>query len=195
MHPPQEARRWAKFPATLLFALSVVWLVYTVSGLNPASLKDETETGLGSLRVLFEYAIIPLGSAVCGLGLLFLQRWAYLPAALLPLWPLLIATYDKVQRIDSKFGQFHQTQNMAYLGNGVLDCLAVAALWTAYLLILAYLRKSYQLLGGWNNWARASGSKGRAGRAPAPLLAGYMGQAEEGDTCWLMPETDDEEQS
>lgn len=181
-----QARRWAKFPATLLFALSVIWLVRSLFGLDPGALGSGTKTGIGALVAVYVLGIIPLGSAVCGIGLLFLQAWAYVPAALLPLWPVIAVSADKVARIDRKFAQFHQDGQIASLGNGLIDVLVVGAIWTAYAIALFYLWKSWRMRPAPWRPGRAAAEGAGAGSAP-----GTAGAAEEGEVCLLLPEVDE----
>lgn len=188
-----EARRWAKFPATLLFALSLVWLVCLVFRLEPVSPELGPKTGLGVLGVVYLLGIIPLGSAVCGLGLLFLQGWSYLPAALLPLWPLIVLSSDKSARIAHKFSQFHQTQDASVLGNGVLESLVLLSVWVVYALCLLYLWKSWQMLP-----QRRKLTLGRSGMLGASSVTAWITgdgrsavNADDGEQCMLMPETTD----
>lgn len=179
-----QARRWAKFPATLLFALSVIWLVRMLFGLDPSALGSGTKTGLGALAAVYTLGVIPLGSAACGVGLLFLQAWAYIPAAILPLWPVIAVSADKVSRIDRKFAQFHQDGQIASLGNGLIDVLVVIAIWAAYAIALTYLWKSWKMRP--SAWRPA---KGLAGGVAAAAPEG--GRVEEGEVCLLLPEVDE----
>lgn len=175
-----------KFPATLLFALSVIWLVRMLFGLDPGALGSGTKTGIGALAAVYVLGIIPLGSAICGLGLLFLQPWAYLPAALLPLWPVMVVTADKIARIDRKFAQFHQDGQIASLGNGLIDGLVVLAIWTAYGIALSYLWKSWKM-------RPAPWRPGRvnAGSGLEQTAQGAGNAAEAGEVCLLLPEVDE----
>jgi hypothetical protein len=184
-----QARRWAKFPATLLFALSVVWMVCLV--FKPAEVVPSLgpKTGVGVLSAVYLLAVIPLGSVLSGIGLLFLQAWAYLPAALLPLWPLVVLSGQKFTRVAGKFSEYHASQDVSRLGDGVIDVLVVLAFWLAYAMALYYLWKSWKMR---PQRARGPGPGGSLESfAVAGGLSASMRQMEDGEQCLLLPETDD----
>jgi hypothetical protein len=186
-----EARRWVKFPATLLFATGVLWLLQSIFLFDRAHVLQQIETFLGSARVAADFVIIPLGSVAVGMGMLFLQRWALAAGLVLPCLPLLLLSYDKILRIAGKFSESHSTGDFASLGAGVMTSLLVLALWAAYGLSIWYIRKSWRLLAGLQEWVRAPSRRG-AGSAQQEH-GEQPGEMEEGDLCLLMPEGAGEE--
>jgi hypothetical protein len=213
-----QAKRWAKFPATVLFALCVLWLVQAYTGqlASWTELKDRLETGIGVAAVLLTHVVIPLGSAIAAFGLLTLHRWAYPIAGLLPILPLVTMTTRKIERIGIKFHAFHNsadgTPDISALGGGIMDSLILLGAWCAFALMLWHLYKSWQYLypakrrqGTEVPAAQASLSAAAVGGASA--VAGGIGSSraavgansrggklDEGDedTCFLLPETQDD---
>lgn len=202
-----QARRWVKFPATILFALCVLWLVrcYMFESSNLGAIKDQIESLGGTLFVLFSYFGLPLGSAIAGIGLLTLHRWAYPLAALLPLYPMLVMTGEKVARIGSKFHEFHQSAgqlggpNSSKLGDGLLDCLLLLGAWAAIVLMVYYLWRSWQFLAPAKARRRTAADGGFAGASGALDRPGQSSASDslaavddEGDVCFLLPEVREE---
>lgn len=203
-----HARRWVKFPATILFALCVLWLVrcYMLESTDWSNIKNQIESLGGTLFVLFSYFGLPLGSAIAGIGLLTLHRWAYPLAVLLPLYPMVEMTGAKIVRIGSKFHEFHQSAglpggpNTTKLGDGLLDCLLLLGAWAAIVLMWYYLWRSWTFLAPAK--AHRNLHDGGFGAAPAPGKAhdgtvpeGFNTVAavdDEGDVCFLLPEVREE---
>ncbi len=135
--------------------------------------------------------LIPLGSIAVGLGLMYLQRWALVGGAVLPLLPLLMLSVEKGMRVDAKFEQFRATGQAGYFGDGVMTAITIAALWVLYALILVYLYKAHKILSGGEQWlARPlrDATAGASRDAAAGRTAGEVGEAAEGDYCQLFPE-------
>lgn len=201
-----QARRWAKFPATVLFALCVLWLVrcYMFEGSRLGEIKNQIETGLGAATVFFSYFVLPLGSAIAGIGLLTLHRWAYPLAALLPVYPMLDMSASKIARIGGKFHAFHESAALAggpdtsKLGDGLIDCLLLIGAWAAFLLMLYYLWRSLSYLAPAKSRHPLPMPAGLAPSATAPAGTPSIPPGaqpmldDEGDVCFLLPETRDD---
>ena len=82
-----EARRWVKFPATVLFATGVLWLMHRYFHFDMAAIGEQTKTGIGALSVIVNFLVIPLGCVIVALGLLFLLRWSLWLGMILPVFP------------------------------------------------------------------------------------------------------------
>lgn len=185
------ARRWAKFPATILFVLGVLWLLEQLFELNVAALGQQTETGLGVARAISDLLIIPLGSMIIGVCALFLQRWALWGAAILPLLPLLIKTAEHTGRAQAKFAAYRAGQGTADYGDAVMIMLLVLALWAVYALMVYHLRKALY----WNAQAR-QWLRRRAVAVPGDEGAQQLAATEPdgGDeVCLLMPDTEEDQ--
>lgn len=184
------ARRWVKFPATILFATALLWLLESYFQLDWEHLGQQTETGLGAVGAFADMVVIPLGSIAVGLGLMFLQRWALVGGALLPLLPLLVLSVEKGMRVDAKFEQFRITGQAGYFGDGVMTAITIAALWVLYALILVYLYKAHKILGGAEQWLKRPVRDATAGAARDPAAGRTAGDDEvaEGEYCQLFPE-------
>ncbi|MCC7476954.1 hypothetical protein IT575_00730 [bacterium] len=201
-----QARRWVKYPATILFALCVLWLVrcYMLESTDWSTIKNQIESLGGTIFVLFAYFGLPLGSAIAGIGLLTLHRWAYPLAALLPLYPMIEMTGAKITRIGAKFHEFHQSASQAggpnttKLGDGLIDCLLLLGAWAAIVLMGYYLWRSWQYLAPAKSRrhaaaatagaqsAAAAGNPAMPGNGTAPLVE------DDGDVCFLLPEVREE---
>jgi hypothetical protein len=190
-----EARRWVKFPATVLFATGILWLLDTYfssfeGGFGPVGQRAETLFGV--LYILLIYVVIPLGSVAVGLGMLSLHRWALSTGFIMPLVPLLIVTVDKVQRIAGKFTEYHASGSVRSFGGGVMTALLLVALWAAYGLVVLYIVKSWRLLSAAREWLRLPAGAGAAQAGVQPVTSDPA-KAEGGDFCLLMPEGETEE--
>jgi len=187
-----QARRWAKFPATVLFVLSVLWLLRSFFdfGNNPQHFQGMTHTGIGILQVLWDLLVIPVGGAVVGIYLLLRKRWAAPVAALLPLEPLVIATLDKVTRVTTQFHNYNVGGQLDAAGNGMNHLLQILAFWTVYAFMLINLWKVWTLLKSRPQWASTSG--GSILEDPSPAAQQAVRNAD-GDVCFLLPETEDVE--
>jgi len=184
-----EARRWVKFPATILLITGVLWLIRTYFELDWTRTLERTETLVGSVAVLTELVLIPLGSVVIGIGLLFLQRWALWLAYIIPLFPLVILTGEKVLRIGVKFDTYRQTSDVSEFGDGVMTALLVLALWALYVLIVLYLFKAWLQL-------KASRAWWGTRHGPGSITTGEPCEEQpelEDELCLLMPETAEDE--
>jgi hypothetical protein len=184
------ARRWVKFPATILFATGVLWLLQIIFNSDWEAIRNYWSTGAGALLVLVYMLVIPLGSVAIALGLLFLQRWALWGGAILPVVPLVLVTIDKFYRIKDKFADFRDSGNSQALGDGVMTSVLVLALWAVYALILVYLYKANKILGGAEQWLKRPVRDATAGAARDPAAGRTAGdfEAAEGDYCQLFPE-------
>lgn len=190
-----EARRWAKFPATVLLATGLLWLLQSYFALLVPDARDqigqETETFVGALYIFSSLVIVPLGSVAVGLGLLFVQRWALWGGFVLPALALVIVTVEKAAVIGRKFAEFRQAGAVSSFGGGVMTALLVLALWAVYVLIVLYLLKTLHQLNlayGYANRRTAP-----AGQLGGKSTAGNASAADDDeDLCLYMPETQDD---
>jgi hypothetical protein len=193
-----EARRWAKFPATVLLITGLLWLLQSYFALlvpdARVQIGQETETFLGALYIFSSLVIVPLGSVAVGLGLLFVQRWALWGGFVLPALALVIVTAEKAEAIGRKFTEFRQAGTVSSFGGGVMTALLVLALWAVYLIIVLYLLKTLHQLNlayGYARRRQAPASQADGSGAVPPAAAG---EGEEDDFCLYMPETQDDEE-
>jgi hypothetical protein len=187
-----EARRWAKFPATVLLATGLLWLLENYFTLNLRQIGELTETGVGMAYALLDLLLIPLGSVAVGIFLLFTQRWAIVSAVPLTFAALLIITFEKVQRYADKVSQYRTTQETAAYGDAVMTILLIIALWALFALLVLYLAKTWKHLNAAQEWLA------RPAREPQPALAAAHTPASnltlpEDDMCLLLPDCEDPE--
>lgn len=182
------ARRWAKFPATILFVMGVVWLLQKYFEFNWETIGEVTDTGVGALWVFTDMMVIPLGSLVIGVCVLFLQRWSLWAAGVFPLLPLFRATIDLFVRISNKFNAYNSTGDTADFGNGVMTAIEVLAIWVLYLLILFHLRKALYWHRQAKQWVRTPVGSGRDAAEPVRPVSEGNEQPEPDDVCLLMPD-------
>lgn len=147
-----EARRWAKFPATLLFATGFLWLLESLFSFNMDNVGQQSETGVGALALFINFAVIPLGSVVIALGMLFVQRWALILGPLLGLYPLVALSISKVARIQLKFAEYRSGSSESSFGDGVMTSLLLMALWAIFGLMVLYVLKSLGILAKSQQW-------------------------------------------
>lgn len=187
-----EARRWVKFPATILIATALLWLLRNFFDYDLTEIGQRTETVVGIIFVFCEFVLIPLGSVAVAVGMLWLQRWALNLGYVMPLLPLIVVTLEQAHRVALKFAQWRASGDHSSFGAGVMTALLVAALWAAYGLMALYIFKSAHLLGQAQEWLHAPGNTmDGKGPAPRPLFGGES--PEEGDCCLLMPDSSNEE--
>ena len=146
------ARRWAKFPATLFFSNLFLWLLETMFNFNMEQVGQQSETGVGALGLFIDFAVIPLGSVVIALGMLFVQRWALMLGPLLGLYPLVSLSISKAARIQTKFAEYRSGGLEASFGDGVMTALLLLALWAIFGVMLIHLRKSLAALNKSREW-------------------------------------------
>jgi hypothetical protein len=187
-----EARRWVKFPATVLLATALLGLLHNYFNFDPVLIGQRCETGLGAAMVFLEYILIPLGSVAVALGMLSLHRWALALGYVLPLLALMLVTIEKVQRIVIKFAEY-RAGSMQSLGGGVMTALLVLALWAVYGLVVLYIAKSWRMLNQAREWMRAPAATQASTVAGAKLYGTTGAQTQEGDVCLIMPEAGQEE--
>jgi hypothetical protein len=184
-----QARRWAKFPATVLFVLSVLWLLRSFFdfGDNPSQFQELTHTGVGILRVVWDLLVIPVGGAVVGIYLLLKKRWAAPVAALLPLVPLLVTSARKFVDIGANFHDYNTRAEMNKLYEGLVDLIVALGFWVLYGLMLFYLYKVWELLKDPPRW-------GLSGTGSSDTTQAADGKAgDDGEVCFLLPEAEDVE--
>jgi hypothetical protein len=197
-----EARRWTKFPATLLFATCLLWLVAMLPRVAAdwdGTVAQPSETLLGAVVVFALLVFIPIASPLAAIGMLYLQRSALYLGGLLPFFPLAAISVDKARRIAEKFAQYRLQHSISSFGDGVLDAMILAGLWLIAAVHVLYIRRALLELAKAEQWqhggpsARAT-ALGRAKPQGAPV---QPAQAPAGDeTCLLLPEAgpvDDED--
>jgi hypothetical protein len=189
-----EARRWVKFPATVLLATALLWLLHSYFNLDLKTIGQRSESFIGALFVFCELVLIPLGSVAVALGMLTLHRWALALGYFMPLLPLILVTIDKTHRVALKFTEYRATGEISSFGGGVMTALLIAALWAVYVLIVLYILKSWHMLQQARQWLKGPATDAGPRRAVDAMRAGPAGQAsDEGDYCLLMPENNQEE--
>lgn len=186
------ARRWAKFPATILFVLGVLWLLDQLFELNVAALGQQTETGLGVAQAVIDLLVIPLGSMVIGVCVLFLQRWALWGAGILPLLPLLIKTVELSGRAQAKFAAYRGGQGTAGYGDAIMTVLLILALWALYGLIVYHLRKALYWHGQGRQWLRRRSAAAQGNGQAHQVDAAAIGD-DGSEVCLLMPDTEEDQ--
>jgi hypothetical protein len=195
-----EARRWAKFPATVMFATGFLWLINSYAELDWDNVSQTSETFVGAARVFIDMVAIPLGSVAVGFGLLFLQRWAIWVGLFLPIWPLVVVSAEKLQRMGMKFSQARTGGGPPEFGDAVMTALLVLSLWAVYVLVVLYLLKTRRLLEQAQSWLRDGRSP--RGRAAASLTQSWaqsgasagMAGDEVDEFCLLIPDVADEDE-
>lgn len=188
-----EARRWAKFPATVLLVTGILWLLQIIFTLDKSAIGQRSESFVGAAAVFIELVVIPLGSVAVGLGLLFLQRWALLLGFVMPLLPLLFATAEKIERIVAKFAEWRSSDNFASFGDGVMHALLLLALWGIYGLLVHYILKSMRLLDKAQDWLRVPATQRGSAPAAYPVTGSDDVVTDGNEVCFLMPEGDNDE--
>ncbi|MCH7471949.1 hypothetical protein IIA79_03250 [bacterium] len=196
-----EASRWLKFPATILLAAGVLWLLQVLFEPNLADELRRTRTGIGSILVFVDLLVIPLGSVVVGIGLLYLQRWALHLAFVMPALPLAYLISEKAPVISGKFAQFHQSGDVAAFGDGVMKAVLLIAMVAIYVLIVMYLIKALRILGEFRQRAMPAGMGGATADRAGQGEVGSAGDAARDseptgkstdDLCLIMPEVEEE---
>jgi hypothetical protein len=190
-----EARRWSKFPATVLLVTGLLWLLQSYFELNWTVVQQQSESVIGALNVFAYMVIVPLGSVAAGLGMLFLQRWALYSGFVLPALTLLYLTYDKWLRITQKFAEFRLTGDVASFGGGVMTTLLLVALWAVYVLIISYLLRSLHQLDLAQGWlSHTSPARQRSGSVDgdrSPAQSGSTTPQDSGaedEYCMFLPD-------
>jgi hypothetical protein len=186
-----QARRWAKFPATVLFVLSVLWLLrsFFSFGDDPAHFQELTHTGVGILQVLWDLLVIPVGGAVIGIYLLLRKRWAAPASALLPLEPLLVTSARKLVDVTANFHDYNTRSQMNKLYEGLVDLIVLLGFWVLFGLMCFYLYKVWELLKPPAKWGPGVGATVDVA-TPMNAKASANGDSE---VCFLLPEGEDVE--
>ena len=186
-----QARRWAKFPAAVLFVLSVLWLLRSFFdfGDNPARFQELTHTGIGILQVLWDLLVIPVGGAVIGIYLLLRKRWAAIVAALFPIEPLLVTSARKLVDVTANFHDYNTGGQMNKLYEGLVDMIVLLGFWVLFGLMCFYLYKVWQLLKPPAKWGPTAGATTDI-TTPANAKAAA---GKDGEVCFLLPESEDVE--
>lgn len=192
------ARRWAKYPAAILFALGVVWLLNNYFELDWASIGEQTETifprpgyGGGIAIVFANLLLIPLGSMIIGVCVMFLQRWALWGAGIIATIPLAVKSADIIVRIDDKFAAYRATGSSSEYGGAIMWALALLAAWTLYGIMIYHLRKALYWHARARQWVkRPSGSHPAQTATRSAVQNGDKGPEEEQEICYIMPDTE-----
>lgn len=202
-----EARRWTKFPATLLFATCLLWLITVIPKAATdwdAYVAQPSETLFGALLVFLQLVVVPIAGPLAGIGMLFLQRSALYLGAFLPFIPLGTITVDKAARIAIKFREYREQASINSFGDGVLDAVILLGCWAIAIVHVLYIRRALQEMAKAEQWQRgpAAVQQRAAPGTGGPLAAGVAGGAAmagdsvSDDTCFLLPESnaaDDED--
>jgi hypothetical protein len=185
------ARRWAKYPAAMLFVLAVVWLINNYFELNVPELGQQTETGLGILQALTYLLVIPLGSILIGVCVMFLQRWALWGAGIIAIIPLVVKSADIVVRVSDKFTAYRATGSSDEYGGGIMWALGLIAAWTLYGIMVYHLRKALYWHAKARQWVKQPSGGQLTQMATLPPAMGGGGEREdETEICYLMPDTE-----
>lgn len=189
-----EARRWAKFPATVLLATGLLWLLQNYFELDWLQIKEQSESLVGAIVVFTALVLVPLGSVASGLGLLFLQRWALWSGFVLPVIALAYLSGEKAQSIARKFAEFRASGEVESFGGGVMTALLLVALWAVYILIVTYLLKVLKQLELADGWARRRPDASSTQGVSQHLASGSPAAAGDDEYCFLLPDPADEAQ-
>ena len=190
------ARRWAKFPATVLFVTGVLWLLLTYFRINWAEIGETTETGIGALYVFTDMVVIPLGSLVIGVCVMFLQRWALWGTGVILAVPLVQSTLNMAQRVDHKFDTYHLTRDVQDFGAGIMTAIEILGIWVIYAVVVYHLRKALYWHGKARQWVRKPLTEPTPADhvdKPVPPRGAVARTDEDGDVCLLMPDFYEEE--
>jgi hypothetical protein len=187
------ARRWAKYPAAILFILAVVWLINNYFEWNFPELGQDTENGLGILAAFTYLLVIPLGSILIGVCVMFLQRWALWGAGIIALIPLVDKTVDIVGRIGAKFGVYRATGSSSEYGGAIMWALGLLAMWALYGIMVYHLRKALYWHARARQWVkRPASSQVQPRAAVTDPQVGYAPAEDGEEICYIMPDTDTE---
>jgi hypothetical protein len=187
------ARRWAKYPAAILFILAVVWLLNNYFELNVPELGQQTETGLGILLAITYLLIIPLGSILIGVCVMFLQRWALWGAGIIVLVPLAVKSVDIIIRINNKFAGYRATGDSSEYGGAIMWAFGFLAMWALYGIMVYHLRKALYWHAKARQWVkRPVTTETVAATKATPPADANAGQESQGEVCLLMPDTESE---
>ena len=186
-----EARRWAKFPATVLLATGLLWLLENYFTINIQQLSELTETGVGMALALLDLLLIPLGSVAVGIFLLFTQRWAILGAAPLSFAALLIITFEKAQRYAHKVSQYRASHESAAYGDAVMTILLIIALWALFALLVLYLRKTWVHLNAAQEWLKRPRPRQSSRLSSTPAGEESRFDLPDEEVCLLLPDSSD----
>jgi len=185
------ARRWAKFPATVLIIVAVLWLLDTYSKLDLSAIGQQTETGIGIFLVLVNLLLIPIGNVVIAICALFVQRWSLWAGGVFLLYPLLVGTADKIARIDAKFAAYRLDGSTKEYVGGVMTIVTVLLIWALYLLVLFHLRKALYWHAGARQWVRHPAAARKGQQAPVADHAVAPATGVDDEVCYMMPDTED----
>lgn len=186
-----SARRWAKFPATVLIVVAVLWLLKNYFELDLTAIGQQTETGLGIFLALANLLLIPIGNVVIAVCVLFVQRWSLWAGGVFLLYPLMVETADKLARIDAKFATYRATESSSEYGGAVMTIFSVLLIWALFLLVLFHLRKALYWHAQARQWVRhpVTAHKGQ----PTPVADHAAAPSTEGndEVCYMMPDTEE----
>lgn len=189
-----EVRRWAKFPATLLFVTCLLWLLAVLPRVAAdwdRTVAQPAETFIGAILVFLQLVLVPIASPLAAIGMLFVQRSAFFLGACLPFIPLLTISFEKAARISGKFREYRELHSISSFGDGVLDAVILLGLWLIAIVHVLYIRRALGELAKAEQWARASAPNEQLSRQAGPLLAADSagGALEHDESCFLLPET------
>ena len=165
------ARRWAKYPAAILFILAVVWLLNNYFEMNVPELGQQTETGLGILQAVTYLLVIPLGSILIGVCVMFLQRWALWGAGIIVLVPLAVKSIDIIVRISNKFATYRATGASSEYGGAIMWAFGLLAIWALYGIMVYHLQKALFWHAKARQWIKRPAASGAAATRNAGAVA------------------------
>jgi hypothetical protein len=188
------ARRWAKYPAAILFILAVVWLINNYFELNVPELGQQTETGLGILMAVTYLLVIPLGSILIGVCVMFLQRWALWGAGIIALIPLIVKSIHIIARISGKFTNYRVTGSSSEYGGAIMWAFGLLAMWALYGIMIYHLHKALYWHAKARQWVKRPASAAAAAAADKQSPAADGDEPEsDNEVCLLMPDTENEQ--
>jgi hypothetical protein len=187
----EEARRWTRFPATLLFAASLLWIITVIPRAATdwdAIVAQPSESLLGAILVFLQLVVMPVAAPLAAVGMLYLQRSALYLGAVLPLIPMLSLSADKAQRIATKFREYRELSSISSFGDGVLDAAITLGLWIILAVHVYYIRRALQEMDKTRQWQRSASGETMV---PARLVISGHESADStlpDETCFLLPD-------
>ena len=176
-----------------MFILAVVWLLNNYFELNVPELGQQTETGFGILLAITYLLIIPLGSILIGVCVMFLQRWALWGAGIIALVPLAVKSYDIAMRINAKFATYRITGSSSEYGGAIMWAFGLLAMWALYGIMVYHLRKALYWHAKARQWIKRPVIDGAAASSKTvPATTVHTEPQSEAEVCLLMPDTEPE---
>jgi hypothetical protein len=168
----------------------LLWLlevIFQAAG-NWNSIAQRSETLLGAILVFTLGVVVPLGSPLAAVFILYLHRRALYIGALLPLLPLAYLTWEKAQRIGGKFHEYRAQGAVSSFGAAVIETVIVLGLWVVAWVHVLYIRRALNELAAADSWSAAPAP---ARPAAAESAGGVSADdfAPDDEVCFLLPDT------